>query len=101
VNGVAGVLAPQRSQVVAVVGAVLDADAVVVDLAPLDRQQFQVVLTGQGQRQVPGRGDQRGVLLVRRQHPPRLVRVSQALMGGRDPPTLDIRIWPGCGRTTS
>jgi hypothetical protein len=43
----AGVLPPPWPQFGAVVGAVVDADAVVVDLPPRQRQQLQVVLPGQ------------------------------------------------------
>ena len=43
-GGDPGVLQAPRPQFGTVIGAVADADPIGVDLAPLDRQQFQVVL---------------------------------------------------------
>jgi hypothetical protein len=49
--GEAGVLAAVSAQFRAVVGAVVDADAVVVDSAPFRRQQFEVIVARQGDRE--------------------------------------------------
>ena len=56
--------------------AVVDPDAVVVDLPPLDRQELEIVVAAEGEREIPGDGDQGRVLLVRCQHPSRLVRIA-------------------------
>ncbi|ROO63029.1 hypothetical protein EDC02_5039 [Micromonospora sp. Llam0] len=74
-------LPAQRVELIGVVGAAPVLDAVGVDRLPAGRQQGDVVLAGQRNRQVAGRLDQRGVLLVRREHPSRRRGVTQAVVG--------------------
>lgn len=72
-----------------VVGAVVDADAVVVDLLPFDGHQLDVVLAPQRHRDVSAHGDQRRPHLVRRQRAAGHHRVSQAVVLALLPPADD------------
>ena len=89
-GGDAGFLLPDRVQLRSVVGPVADLDAVGVDGPPDGGQQLDVVLGAERDRHVPGRLDQRGVLLVRRERPLRVQRVPQPVVG----PVLPDRYEP-------
>ena len=89
-GGDAGFLLPDRVQLRGVVGPVADLDAVGVDGPPDRGQQLDVVLGAERDRHVPGRLDQRGVLLVRGERPLRVQRVPQPVVG----PVLPDRYEP-------
>ncbi|MDQ1013561.1 hypothetical protein QFZ43_008962 [Streptomyces afghaniensis] len=72
-----------------VVGAVVDADAVVVDLLPFDGHQLDVVLAPQGHRDVSAHGDQCRPHLVRRQSAAGHHRVPQPVVLALLPPADD------------
>ncbi|WP_440862379.1 hypothetical protein, partial [Streptomyces capoamus] len=69
-RGDGGGLAAVWAQQVAVVGAVVQADAAFGDRLPAHRQQFQVIVLGQGHGHVAGDRDEGGPHLVRRQRRP-------------------------------
>ncbi|SIN24675.1 Uncharacterised protein [Mycobacteroides abscessus subsp. abscessus] len=75
-----GMLTAVRVECFSVIGAVIDADAVLVDRAPACRQQLDVVISTQGHRHVPGDLDQRSVFLIGRQRFSWRHRITQTLV---------------------
>jgi hypothetical protein len=74
------VLAPVGVQLAAVVGPQADLDAVGVDHPPSGREQLDVILGAERDRDIAGQADQGGVTLVGGQRAARGQRVAQPVM---------------------